>query len=134
MTNHFHAVVWLDHREAKVYTFNAEDAPPEVVPAGVTGHHLQHKANIPGSGHKGVDKAYFGHLIEALDGYGAILLTGPGQAKLEFKNYLDVHAPSLAKRVSAVETLDHPHDAQILALGRKFFRADDRMRAAALPR
>ena len=128
MNTHFHAVVWLDHREAKIFTFNADDAPPQIVAAGATGHHLQHKANITGSGHKGVDKVYFDRLVAALEGYGAILLAGPGNAKLEFKNFIDEHALSLAKRISAVETLDHPGDAEMLTLGRRFFRVEDRLR------
>ncbi len=131
MNTHIHAVVWLDHREAKIFTFNADVEPPTVVAAGGTGHHLQHKANVPGSGHQGVDKAFFDRVVAALEGYGAILLAGPGNAKLEFRNFLDEQAPALAKRISAVQTLDHPDDAEMLALGRRFFRADDRMRSAA---
>jgi hypothetical protein len=39
---------------------------------------------------------------------------------------MDAH-PELARKVSAVEPLDHPTDGELLALARKFFKADDRM-------
>jgi hypothetical protein len=60
---------------------------------------------------------------------GAILLTGPANAKSELNNYIAEHRPDLAERVRGVEALDHPSDAQIVAIARKFFKADDRMQA-----
>ena len=60
---------------------------------------------------------------------GAILLAGPGTGKVEFKHYLSEHAPKIDARISAVETLDHPTDGELLALARKFFKVDDRMHA-----
>jgi len=60
---------------------------------------------------------------------GAILITGPGKTKNEFENYVREHNPDLTKRISGVEALDHPSDGEMLALARKFFKADDRMHA-----
>ena len=131
MTDHYHAVVWIDHREAKVFYVAAGAADRAVVNAHGTGHHLQHKANIPGSGHQGVDKEFFDRVIETLTHTGAILLTGPGNARLELKNYIAQHRPDLDRRISAVEALDHPSDGQLVALARKFFKADDRMHSQA---
>jgi len=37
--------------------------------------------------------------------------------------------PDLAKRIAGVETVDHPSDGELLNFGRRFFRADDRMRS-----
>ena len=48
---------------------------------------------------------------------------------MEFKHYLAEHAPKIDARISAVETLDHPTDGELLALARKFFKVDDRMHA-----
>jgi stalled ribosome rescue protein Dom34 len=132
VTTHFHAIVWMDHREARIVAFNRDAAETHVVTPDATAHHAHHehhKANVAGAGHKGVDRRYFDHLVAALGGYGAILLTGPAHAKLEFHNYVVEHAPELAARISAVEALDHPSAGQLLAHGRHFFRADDRMRA-----
>jgi stalled ribosome rescue protein Dom34 len=128
MSKHYHAVVSMDHQDAKIVSFNATHSETVVIHSGAHGHHASHKANTAGAGHKGVDRDFFNRLVDALKDFGAILLTGPAHAKLEFKNYIDSHAPALAKRVSAVESIDHPTDPQLLAHARKFFDADDKMR------
>ncbi len=50
-------------------------------------------------------------------------------AKLELKNYLTEYYPELAERISAVETLDHRSDNELVALARKFFNVDDPLHA-----
>lgn len=129
MPPHHHAIVWIDHREAKIFEFSTTDVERIVVQSHETGHHAHHKANVPGSGHHGVDTEFFGRVTKALGEAGAILITGPSTAKLELKNHIAEHLPELAKRISSVEALDHPSDAALLALARKFFKADDRMHA-----
>jgi stalled ribosome rescue protein Dom34 len=129
MNDHYHAVVWIDHSEAKVFFVEASSVDQLVVRSHATGRHLQHKANVTGGGHRGVDREYFKRVAEALNHSGAILITGPSHAKLELRNFLTEHYPDLAKRVSAVEALDHPSDKELVALARKFFKADDRMHA-----
>jgi len=127
MTDQSHAIVWIDHREAKIFHVSAAEADRAVVSAHGTGRHVQHKANVTGSGHQGVDAEFFKRVIDVLTHSGSILLTGPGNAKSEFKNYLATHRADLEKRIAAVEALDHPSDAELIALARKFFDADDRM-------
>jgi stalled ribosome rescue protein Dom34 len=129
MTEHYHAIVWIDHREAKIFHFNKTDVDKVVVPSHAADHHLHHKANTTGSGHLGIDKEFFDRVIAALTHTGAILITGPANAKTELKNYMLQRRPDLAKRISAVESLDHPTDGALVALARKFFKADDRMHA-----
>jgi stalled ribosome rescue protein Dom34 len=129
MTEHFHAIVWMDHREAKVFHCNAEEADKLVVLADGSPRHHQHKANVHGAGHKGIDKEFFGRVAASLTHTGAILLTGPGNAHVEFKHFISEHYAQLAQRISGVEPLDHPTDNQLVALARKFFRADDLMNA-----
>lgn len=129
MTEHHHAIVWIDHREAKIFHIDAMDVERLIVPSHLTDGHLNHKANTTGSGHQGVDKEFFQRIITALLHTGAILITGPGNARTEFHNYMVQHRPDLAKRVSGVEPLDHPSDREIVAIARKFFKADDRMHA-----
>jgi hypothetical protein len=128
MTNHFHALVWLDHRVARVFHFNNEDSQCEVVSSTHTHQHLHHKANSGDSGHASVDKAFLERITQAIANAGAILIVGPASAKTELhKHLLHLH-PHIAAKVSAVETLDHPSDGALLAHGRHFFKADDRMR------
>jgi len=131
MTDLYHAIAWIDHREARIFHVNDSEVDAAVVDAHGKGHHLQHKANVTGSGHHGVDKEFFTRVIAELGQAGAILIVGPGGAKLELKNYIAAHLPQLDQRIAGVEALDHPSDAQLVALARKFFKADDRMHAPA---
>lgn len=124
---HYHALVWIDHQEAKVFHFNAVEAEREVVKSHHPHQHLHHKANARGSGHAPVEKDFLKRVAATLAPAGAILITGPGSAKTELATYIESEEASLAKRISGVETLDHPTDGALVALGRKFFRADDRM-------
>jgi stalled ribosome rescue protein Dom34 len=131
MTTHYHAVVWMDHQHARILSFSADACEPADVHTNLAGHHLQHKANIHGSGHRSVDKDYFTRIVRSIGDAGAVLLCGPGTAKVEFKHFLDDQVPALNERIAAVETVDHPSDGMLLALGRKFFKSDDRMHAPA---
>jgi hypothetical protein len=74
-----------------------------------------------------VDQEFLQRVTATLTHTGAILITGPANAKLELKNFLLEHRPDLAQRISGVEPLDHPSDGDLLSLARKFFKADDRM-------
>ena len=127
MSNHFHAMVWIDHREAKVFHFNATESELAVIHSTHPDQHLHHKANSGDSGHAPVDKDYLRHVTAELANAGAILITGPAGAKTELSVYIKDHVPALVPKISGVETLDHPTDGVLLAHGRKFFRADDRM-------
>ena len=124
---HFHALLWIDHSEAKVFHFNADASEQERIKSSHPHQHLHHKANSRAGGHAPIDKAFFENTAKALAAVGALLVTGPGGAKTEFVNWLKSHHPAIAGRISAVETLDHPSDGALLALARKFFKADDRM-------
>ena len=127
MTDHYHTVVWIDHQEARIFNFNADDADPTTVPSSHPHEHIHHKANAGDSGHASVDQAFLERVAQAILQSGAILITGPANAKKELAAHIERRHPDLAKRISAIETLDHPSDGQLLALARRFFRADDRM-------
>jgi stalled ribosome rescue protein Dom34 len=129
MSSHYHALVWIDHREAKVFQFNATDADSTTVRSDHPHQHIHHKANAGDSGHVPVDKEFLKHVTEAIAHAGAILITGPANAKTELVTYIRKEQPTLAEKISGVETLDHPSDGALLALARKFFQADDRMHA-----
>ncbi|MGH8263783.1 MAG: translational machinery protein [Steroidobacteraceae bacterium] len=133
MTHHFHAIVWIDHSEARVFHFNESEADKELVRSHKHDLHLHHKANSRGSGHAGVDKEFLERVAKALHASGAVLIVGPASAKTELAAHIGEHDRELAKRISGVETVDHPSDGVLLALARKFFRADDRMHWQAAP-
>ena len=127
MTTHFHSLVWIDHREAKIFHFDAETSDTVTVHNSHAHQHLHHKANAGDSGHVAVDKEYLKRVLAQLATAGAILIVGPGSAKTELRTYIQEQQPHNAAKISAVESIDHPTDGQLLAHARKFFVADDRM-------
>jgi len=127
--HHFHAIVWLDHREAKVYEFNPDDVQKFVIHAkGDPAHHIHHKAGSIGSGHAKEDDHYFHSIAEALAPVGEALIVGPGTAKSALMKHLQTHDAKIAAKIVAVESADHPTDGEVVALARKHFKATDQMR------
>ncbi|MGE0734101.1 MAG: translational machinery protein [Alphaproteobacteria bacterium] len=130
---HFHAVVWLDHREAHVFHLTKDDVESRKVrptgPAHVIEHakHLHHRSGTRTGNKAAVNRAFFDRIVEALDGAKEWLVCGPGAAKTEFVHYLHDRKKALAKRVMAIETADHPSDKQVIAHARKYFRKADRL-------
>ena len=133
MSEHYHALVWIDHQEARIFQFNATDVDSVRVRSTHPHQHIHHKANTRGSGHVPVEQEFLERVAQAIMRAGAILITGPANAKTELAAHIERVHPDLAKRISGVETLDHPSDGELVALARRFFRADDRMRSQ-LPR
>ena len=131
MSNHYHALVWIDHREARVFQFNATDVDRTTIRSEHPDQHIHHKANSGDSGHAPVDNEFLMRVTQAIAAAGAILITGPANAKTELAAYTKRVQPNLAERISAVQTLDHPSDGALLALARSFFKADDRMHPQA---
>ncbi|MFI4867381.1 MAG: translational machinery protein [Steroidobacterales bacterium] len=127
MSQHFHAVVWIDHHEARVFHFNVDDAERAVVHPQHPTRHIHHKAHSIGSGHAAEDQAFFHSVLEAIGSAGAVLIGGPANAKHELFKHIQRHAPQLLPRIATVETLDHPSDGELLAHARQYFRAADRM-------
>jgi stalled ribosome rescue protein Dom34 len=129
LTNHYHAAVWIDHHEARVFHFNATDVDEIVVHPEHPTRHIHHKANSIGSGHSSEDHAFFQDVIGAIGTASAILVTGPANAKTELIKHIHRHNPELIERIAAVETVDHPTDGAFVAHARRYFRAADRMSA-----
>jgi len=135
MSNHYHAIVWIDHQQAKIFQFDATDIESAtdidstVVRSSHPHQHIHHKANSGDSGHAAVDKAFLKQVADKLSDAGTILITGPANAKQELSTYLAENQPAVAARVAGVEPLDHPSDGELLNLARRFFKAADRMRS-----
>ncbi|MGE0714564.1 MAG: translational machinery protein [Alphaproteobacteria bacterium] len=127
--SHFHAVIWIDHREARVFGFNADAADRKVLQAHDRHHHLHHgKGHLMGR-RSPPDHAFLQSALDAVRDASEILVLGPGSAKLELIKHAHEHAPALAERIVGVESADHPTDAQILAHARAYFLKHDRMEA-----
>jgi hypothetical protein len=119
MPTHFHAIVWIDHSQAKVFRVGLSgDDEISLHPT----RHLHHKANSIGSGHAGLDKEFFAQVMNAVSDAGEILIIGPANAKTELAKYLRDKHPKTADRVVAVEAADHPSDPEIVAYARRYFK------------
>lgn len=130
--SHYHAVVWLDHAEARVMHIAPDDVEKSVVHPKQPHRHLHHRRGLThddavGSGRAPEDQAYYHEVIEALAGAQEILVVGPGQAKLALIKHASAHDPLVAQKIVGVETVDHPSDGQLVAYAHRYFVAKDRM-------
>jgi stalled ribosome rescue protein Dom34 len=125
MSQLHHAIVWIDHREAKVCRFSANEESEVQVNSHTSLQRLHHRrGEWEAGGNPPDDAEFFRRVAGTLEQTADILVTGPGNAKSAFKTYMDHLRPDHASRVSAVETIDQPGDEGLLALGRKHFRLD----------
>ena len=126
-SHHYHAVIWIDHREARVFHFNTTDVERLVVHPEHPTKHIHHKANSIGSGHAAADQDYLQSVVAAVADAGAVLITGPANAKTELIKHIHQHDPNMMKVIAGVETVDHPSDGALVAYARKYFKSADRM-------
>ena len=127
MSPHFHAVVWVDHREAHVVTFNRDEAEAALVHARAGHRQVHHREGSISGARDTEDPQFFHAIAAAVRGSGEILVTGPAAAKLHLYDWWKKHEPDVAARVVGVESADHPTDGQILKHARAYFEAKDRM-------
>lgn len=116
-----HAVIWVDHKEAHIIHFNAEEKMNKIIKSNTKQPHLHHKAGSLGAGHTGAEDSYLHEIISAVSDAQEILIVGPGSAKLELVRHASKHDAKIADKIVAVETVDHPSDAQLLAYAKKYF-------------
>jgi hypothetical protein len=128
MATHYHAVVWIDHHEARVFHFNADAAETLVLHPHEPTRHIHHKAGSIGSGHSAEDQDFLHQVTAAIADAGAVLITGPANAKTALVKHMHRHDPLLIERLAGIETVDHPTDAALLAHARHYFKVEDRMK------
>ena len=124
---HYHAAVWIDHREARVFHFSATEVDTMVVHPKDPHAHIHHKANEMGSGNAAEDEKFLHAVATALSDAGEILIVGPADEKNELVGHIKKHDPKVAEKIVGVETVDHPSDGQLIAYARKYFKSADRM-------
>ncbi|NCA26978.1 MAG: translational machinery protein [Methylophilaceae bacterium] len=123
-----HAVVWIDHQEAHVIQFNADEHENATVSTRSKYGHLHQKAGVIGSGHHVADQTYLHEVVEAVASANEILIVGPSSAKLELMKHMVKHDANIASKVVGIETVDHPSDAQLLAYAKKSFTRIDHLK------
>jgi hypothetical protein len=122
-----HAVVWLDHRAAKIFFFDRDHAQELKIAATNPIDQVHKHAGTREGGRIVMDADLMNNIVKALEPAAEWLFTGPGNAKDELAKHVKNHHNVLASRIIGVESADHPTDGQILAMARKYFRAADRM-------
>ena len=114
-------VVWLDSEKARIFKFVLGSIEKSTFERHEPSHHNPtHSDNKKNSNH------FFHQLALLLVDAKEVLLMGPGQAKVQFKNHLEEHSHhQLAKAIVGVETVDHPTDPEVLRLAGDFFKHYD---------
>jgi stalled ribosome rescue protein Dom34 len=113
MTAAVRSMVWIDHREAKLFNVLGGDHGDVVINSHTSVQRLHHQPSKD-AGHA-PDVEFFRRIVAALEHTRGTLVTGPGNAKFELKRYIEEHRPDLAPRVSDKE-IDHPDEAGLRAL------------------
>jgi stalled ribosome rescue protein Dom34 len=125
---HFHAVVWLDHRAARIIGFDLHSSAHETRIVESHGPaHLHHKAGVIGSGHAHDDHSYFTAIAEEMKGVREILIVGPADAKVHLQTFLRRQYPELAVHIVGSEAMEQQGDAEIVKFAHGFFHRADRM-------
>lgn len=122
MQGHYHAAVWIDHRQARVLHFNAEAFDIKVIhPAH---HEDKHTDKRPKE-----DQNYLESVAKAVADAGAILVLGPSNEKSELIKHIEKAHPAMRAKIEAMEPADHLSDGEIVAHARHVLKSADRMRS-----
>jgi stalled ribosome rescue protein Dom34 len=127
MAGPFHAVVWIDHKQARIFHFNVEEADRTVIRPdhAVRDVHRGEKR----TGHRlPEDRVFFEAVAKATAEAGVIVIMGPANEKDAFAKFVAEKHPAIATHIEGVEKADHPTDGELLAAARRYVKAADRMR------
>ena len=119
-----HAVALIDHHKAEILQFDAEHLQAQKVKSH-SHHTRQHGSEVR------TEHEFFGQVCDALAGIAEVLVAGSHGAQNDFRHYIEKHRPPLVKQIVGWETVDHPTEAQLLALAKKHFAKIDRMEGTA---
>ena len=119
--------LWIDHRKAVIVSLS--DGGEEI--REISSHmekHVRYSGKAEeDSAEDQRDMRYAGHLhkyyelvLSSIHDADAILILGPGEAKVEFKTLLEGKA--LGGRITGVETVDKMTDRQLAARVRQHFQ------------
>jgi hypothetical protein len=126
---HHKVGVWIDHKKAVIVSASAESVTAKTLESEVGPHgRYSGRAGYPtpnGPQDGGGERHYEGRHAEHLERYydavisqmgqpDALLIFGPGEAKLELQERLG-HTKTMADRIVGIETTDKLTDPQIVA-------------------
>ena len=121
--------IWIDHKRAVIVSASADHVSAKTLESDV-GSHPRYSGPQDAGGEKKyearhgqhLDK-YYDEIITQLGEPEALLIFGPGEAKLELKERLSRSKP-LAERTVEIETTDKLTDPQIVAKVKEHFGID----------
>ena len=121
--------IWIDHKRAVIVSASADHVSAKTLESDV-GSHPRYSGPRDAGGEKKyearhgqhLDK-YYDEIITQLGEPEALLIFGPGEAKLELKERLSRSKP-LAERTVEIETTDKLTDPQIVAKVKEHFGID----------
>jgi len=112
--------IWIDHKKAVIVTVSADHVSTKTVVSEV-GPHTHYAGSQEGGGEKKYEERhtadldrYYDDVISQLGETDAVLLFGPGEAKLQLKHRLG-RSNVLSASIVAVESADKLTDPQIVA-------------------
>lgn len=108
MSVHYHAVVWIDHKLAKVVFVGLTGAEEVTVHA----HHTDER----------IDDEFLQEVGKTMDAATEILVIGPADEKHVLVKYLESHQPGVARKVVKVEAADDLTDKELAAYGKHHFK------------
>ncbi|WP_091686509.1 hypothetical protein [Methylocapsa palsarum] len=116
------AIIWINHREAKLFHVNPSETRRIVIDPYNPAQRICHKANSIAEGRSPLDYEFFEEIAEAITNAKAILITGPASAKSELFAHIVGYHTDLAQRVAAIETIEHPGDSALMAVAHLYFK------------
>jgi stalled ribosome rescue protein Dom34 len=122
--NSYHAAVWMDHHEARIFHLSLDGSDESTVVAPKQHVHRHPKGATAEHNHPDDMRHFFRDVAKALEGAQEILVGGPSTAKVQFLAYVREHVPALEPKIAKVEAVDHPTDAQLVAHARHHFKME----------
>jgi stalled ribosome rescue protein Dom34 len=119
-------ILWIESASSQIFALKTTGIEKTTIKKVVVDHHTRHKNDKhEDSGAKN----YYRDLAEVLVDADQLLILGPGQSKIHFKDYIGTHQThTLAKKVIGTETIEgsgNMSEKQMLAEARKFFKTYD---------
>jgi hypothetical protein len=120
-----HAVVWIDHHNAKVLQFDADHVAVQKVraPSHDAGDHRSPSHT---------EHDFFTGVCDELGGIPQVVVTGSQTALSNFRHHVTRRRPTLATRIVGWETVNHPSEAQMVVFARQYL-IDHAWLASAVP-
>jgi stalled ribosome rescue protein Dom34 len=95
----------------------------------VEAQRIQSRSHHKHQGKAGDTAAFFAEVAQALTDTHEVLVTGPGLARNEFRDWCAAHQKSIAAIIVDSIASDHPSDAQLVAMAKQYFKKYDAMAA-----